>query len=105
MPFGILCINLPCCFSAMAQVILLCVGNLDRTNHQAIANLSRSSLYLNAVSNRLSASVPRARILGMVVGTAISRLVETPEKAMNFDLEEMSGEEIYFLAWSCKCKR
>lgn len=45
------------------------------------------------VSARLSASIPRARFLGMVVATAISKLVDTPDKAMNFGIEEMDSEE------------
>ena len=50
--------------------------------------LSKSSPYLHAVSNRLAASLPRARFLGMVVGMAISRLVDAPDKAMKFDVDE-----------------
>jgi hypothetical protein len=32
--------------------------------------------YLNAVSNRLAASSNRARLLGMIIGTGISELIE-----------------------------
>lgn len=55
--------------------------------------LSRSSSYLHAVSNRLAASLPQARFLGMIVGMAISRLVDPPDKQMKFDTEEMESQE------------
>lgn len=54
-----------------------------------VSNISKSSHYLHAVSNRLGASLPRARLLGMIVGTVISKLVDAPDKAMNFDFDEM----------------
>ena len=50
-------------------------------------------MYLSAVSNRLASSIPRARVLGMIVGTAISRLCESPDKVMNFDVEEQETLE------------
>jgi telomere length regulation protein len=53
----------------------------------------RSSLYLNAVSNRLSSSSPRARFLGMVVGEALSALGEKPDKQMKFKMEELESSE------------
>ena len=84
--------------TAIAQVILLTVGYLHRMKSEKISRLSRSPQYLHAVSNRLGASLPRARYLGMIVGTAISRLVDGPDKAMKFDMEEMqSGDTKRFL--------
>ena len=79
--------------TAIAQVILLTVGHLHRMKSERISRLSRSPQYLHAVSNRLGASLPRARYLGMVVGTAISRLVDGPDNAMKFDMEEMQSED------------
>src|ERR1700738_548814 len=55
--------------------------------------LLRSSSYLNAVSNRLAASSARARFLGMVIGEALSSLVEKPDKQMKFKLEELESSE------------
>lgn len=55
--------------------------------------LARSSTHLNAISNRLSASSPKARFLGMVVGTAISKLIDKPENQMNFGTEELETDE------------
>lgn len=45
------------------------------------------------VSNRLSSSIPRARFLGMIIATAVSKLVDPADKVMNFDVEELEGEE------------
>ena len=86
----VLIVSLP---TATAQVILLAVGYLYRMKPEHISKLSRSSQYLHAVSNRLGASLPRARYLGMILGTAISKLVDTPGKAMKFDMEEMESDD------------
>lgn len=80
-------------FIATAQVILLAVGYLHRMDSELIFKLSRSSQYLHAVSNRLGASLPQARYLGMIVGTAISRLADAPDKAIRFDMEEMESDD------------
>ena len=45
------------------------------------------------MSNRLGASLPRARFLGMIVGSGVSRLVDAPDKAMKFDMEEMESDD------------
>lgn len=79
--------------TAIAQTILLTIGYLHRLDDQAIRMLSRSSLFVTAVSNRLAASLPRARFLGMIVALAVSKIVDDPDKLLNFDVEEMAGEE------------
>ena len=56
-------------------------------------HISRSSLYLNAVSNRLAASSQRARFLGMVVGTAFSELTDPKDKRMAFSTDEMDSSD------------
>ena len=76
--------------TAVARIILITVGHLHRMKSGSI---SKSSSYLHAVSNRLGATLPRARFLGMIVGTAISRLVDAPDKVMNFDVEDMESQE------------
>ena len=58
-----------------------------------VKEIGRSGIFLGGVSNRLAASSIRARFLGMIVGTAISQLIEEPGKGMKFDLEEMESEE------------
>lgn len=53
----------------------------------------RSGAYLAAVSNRLAASSPRARFLGMIVGEALSGLVDQGDKGMDFKLEDTKTSE------------
>ncbi len=48
----------------------------------------RSKIYLEGISNRLAASSPKARFLGMVTGMAISQLVDKPENRMKFNVED-----------------
>lgn len=54
---------------------------------------SRSSTYINSISNRLSASSHRACFLGMLVGIAVSELVDPKEKRINFSAEEIDSPE------------
>jgi telomere length regulation protein len=53
----------------------------------------RSGTYLSAISNRLAAPSPRARFLGMVVGEALSELVDKGDKKMVFKVDEMDSSE------------
>ncbi|KFY38918.1 hypothetical protein V495_06279 [Pseudogymnoascus sp. VKM F-4514 (FW-929)] len=76
-----------------AQVLLLSAGYVHRTSPMKLKVLARSGVYLNAVSNRLSASSERARFLGMLVGEAISGLVEPTGKQMDFKMEELQSPE------------
>ncbi|KAL3489485.1 telomere length regulation protein-domain-containing protein [Aspergillus germanicus] len=78
---------------ANTQVILLAAGYLNRLDAGEMMSIGRTGVFLNAVSNRLAAASTRARFLGMLVGTAISQLIEEPGKAMRFDLEEMESTE------------
>ncbi|KAI9926433.1 telomere binding protein [Aspergillus wentii] len=81
---------------ANTQVLLLAAGYLNRLNSAILKEVGRSSIFLNVVSNRLAASSTRARFLGMIIGTAISQLIEEPGKGMKFDLEEMESEEAHW---------
>ena len=74
-------------------MILLAAGHLYRLDQAQVKEVGRSAAYLNAVSNRLAASSNRARLLGMIVGTGISELIEEPDKVLKIDLEEMRSEE------------
>ena len=78
----------------MAQIILLAISYLHRSDIEIVRKLSKSGLFLQCVSNRLAASVPRARVLGMTVATAVSRLVDPADKVMNFGSEEMEEESV-----------
>lgn len=78
---------------AIAQTVLLVTGRLYRLDHNSVKQISLSGSFLRMVSNRLSASVPRARFLGMVVATAISRLLDQPGRSIDFGTKEMEGDE------------
>lgn len=75
------------------QVLLIVAGYVHRLDPQELAELARSSIYLNAISNRLAASLPRSTLLGMIVGTAVSELVDPKERRMNFTAEEVDSTE------------
>ncbi|KAL9012973.1 MAG: hypothetical protein Q9173_002289 [Seirophora scorigena] len=73
--------------------LLMLAGYTHRKEPEYVAQLARSSLYLNAISNRLAAPSPRASVLGMYVGTAVSELVDAPDKRMNFSSEELASAQ------------
>ena len=76
-----------------AQVLLLSAGYVHRTTPMRFAMMIRSGAHLGLVSNRLSASSPRARFLGMVVGEALSSLVDKDDMKMDFKMVETSSAE------------
>ncbi len=78
---------------AHAQVLLLCAGYVHRKAPLRLTMMMRQGSHLSVVSNRLAASSPRARFLGMVVGEALSSLVDKGDKKMDFKVEEMSTNE------------
>ncbi|EER43136.1 conserved hypothetical protein [Histoplasma capsulatum H143] len=78
---------------ANTQIILLTAGYAHRLCPHQLRSITQSGTYLTAISNRLAASSPRARYLGMIVGISLSKLVDPADKAMKFDLEQMESEE------------
>lgn len=48
---------------------------------------------MRSISNRLGASIPRARFLGMIMATAISRLADPGDKNIDFGVDELETEE------------
>ncbi|KUJ22280.1 uncharacterized protein LY89DRAFT_292418 [Mollisia scopiformis] len=76
-----------------AQVLLLAAGYVHRTAPLRLTMMMRSGSHLGVVSNRLAASSPRARFLGMVVGEALSSLVDKGDKRMDFKIDEMTTSE------------
>ncbi|KAH8676088.1 telomere length regulation protein-domain-containing protein [Xylariales sp. PMI_506] len=78
---------------AHAQVLLLSAGYVYRLSPIKLTILLRSSSYLNAISNRISASQDSARFLGMVVGEALSGLVHGDEKKLDFHIDDMNSEK------------
>lgn len=80
------------CRLVHAQVLLLSAGYVQRLASFKLSLLVRSGAFMNMVSKRLEASQTRARLLGMIVGEALSQLAHD-DKKLNFDMEEMKTEE------------
>ena len=78
---------------ALAQTLLLTAGYLHRQAPMALLMTARSSNHMQGVSNRLDTSNTRARWLGMIVGTAISGLVDKEGAKMSFGTDDMETEE------------
>ncbi|KAI5204255.1 hypothetical protein E4T39_03715 [Aureobasidium subglaciale] len=78
---------------ACAQILLLVSGYAHRAQPMSLFIMARSSAHLNGMSNRLNSSSPRARFLGMVVGMAISDLVDKPGSKMDFDIDDLKTAE------------
>lgn len=76
-----------------AQVLLLSAGYLHRQAPLRLSMMIRSGGHLSVVSNRLASSSPRARFLGMIVGEALSSLVDKGDKKMDFKMQEMQTRE------------
>lgn len=55
--------------------------------------MAKSSHHTAGMSNRIGASSPRARFLGIAVGMLISQMVDKPENQLKFDLEGEEAEE------------
>ena len=75
------------------QIFLLLAGRLYRSDPDFLRKTSQSSLYINAISNRLAAASSRSRFLGMIVGVAVSDLVDQSDKKMTFSSEEIDNDE------------
>ncbi|KAK0731082.1 telomere length regulation protein-domain-containing protein [Lasiosphaeris hirsuta] len=73
---------------AHAQILLLSAGYVSKISLIKLTIILRTSIWLNAISNRLAASHQRARFLGMVVGEALSGLVNKDDKKLDFHMDE-----------------
>ncbi|KAF2739279.1 hypothetical protein EJ04DRAFT_484876 [Polyplosphaeria fusca] len=78
---------------ALAQALTITCGYVHRSQPMFLTMMAKSSYHVSGMSNRIGASSPRARLLGMVVGTAISRIVDKPELQLKFNLEDNEGFE------------
>lgn len=76
-----------------AQVLLLSSGYLQRLASVKLSLAVRSGSFMNMVSKRLEASQTRARLLGMIVGEALSKLAHKDDKKLNFNMEETTSDE------------
>ncbi|KAI9656079.1 MAG: telomere binding protein [Bathelium mastoideum] len=77
----------------LAQVLLLSAGYMHRKQPMFLFTMARSSIHNAGVSNRLAATSSRARFLGMVVGTAISDLVDKAGAKLKFDVDELKTDD------------
>ncbi|ORY08854.1 telomere length regulation protein-domain-containing protein [Clohesyomyces aquaticus] len=78
---------------ALAQTLVISCGYIQRSAPMFLTMMAKSSYHVNGVSNRIGASSPRARFLGMVVGSAISRMVDKPDLQLKFDLDGANATE------------
>ncbi|OCK84672.1 hypothetical protein K432DRAFT_319798 [Lepidopterella palustris CBS 459.81] len=78
---------------ALAQVLLISCGYIHRSEPMFLFITARSSNHLRGMSNHIAASSPRARFLGIVVGLAISELVDKPGNRLKFELDETQYSE------------
>ncbi|KAJ8059208.1 hypothetical protein OCU04_012179 [Sclerotinia nivalis] len=76
-----------------AQVLLLSAGYVCRMSPLRLRMITRSGTHLSVVSNRLTATSPRARFLGMVIGEALSSLVDKGDKVMDFKINDTKTPE------------
>ncbi|KAF2186905.1 hypothetical protein K469DRAFT_749330 [Zopfia rhizophila CBS 207.26] len=78
---------------ALAQTLAISCGYVHRSEPMFLSMMAKSSYHVTAMSNRIGASSPRARFLGMAVGMAISQMVDKPELQLKFDLEGNEAAE------------
>jgi telomere length regulation protein len=78
---------------SIAQALLIAAGYVHRRSPMALLMTVRSSGHMQGVSNRLDASNARARWLGMIVGTALSSLVDKEGTKLSFGTDDMQGAE------------
>ncbi|KAF3016188.1 telomere binding protein [Neopestalotiopsis sp. 37M] len=78
---------------AHAQVLLLSAGCVHRISPIKLTILLRSGSYMNTISRRIDASQHRAKFLGMIVGEALSGLVDGSDKKLDFHSDETHTEE------------
>jgi telomere length regulation protein len=78
---------------SIAQALLIAAGYVHRRSPMALLMTVRSSGHMQGVSNRLDASNARARWLGMIVGTALSSLVDKEGSKLSFGTDDMQGPE------------
>ncbi|OAA67597.1 Telomere length regulation protein [Cordyceps fumosorosea ARSEF 2679] len=77
-----------------AQILLLSAGYVFRLSPISLTMLVKSGTYMNSISNRIASTQERTRLLGMVVGEALSSLVYKDKTRLNFHMDEMETEEI-----------
>ena len=85
------------------QILLLATGYLHRRQPMFVFTVARSSTHTQGISNRLAASSERVRWLGMIVGMALSDLIDKPDNRMVFDDDEIKTEEAKWYLQLTRC--
>ncbi|KAJ4343025.1 telomere binding protein [Didymella glomerata] len=78
---------------SLAQTLALCCGYVQRAQPMFVTMMAKSTYHVNGMSNRIGAASPRARFLGIAVGTAVSKMVDKPELQLKIELEGTEVEE------------
>ncbi|CAA9964536.1 telomere length regulation protein [Pyrenophora teres f. maculata] len=78
---------------ALAQTLALCSGYVQRSQPMFLKMMAKSSYHVNGMSNRIGAASTRARFLGIAAGVAISKMVDSPDLQLEFELEGAEDEE------------
>ncbi|KAF2875043.1 telomere length regulation protein-domain-containing protein [Massariosphaeria phaeospora] len=81
---------------ALAQTLAITCGYVQRSQPMFLTMMAKSSYHTAGMSNRIGASSPRARFLGIAIGTAISKMVDKPDLQLKFELE---GDEATEAKW------
>lgn len=79
--------------AALAQTVAITSGYVQRSQPMFLTMMAKSSYHVSGMSNRIGSTSPRARLLGMMVGIAISKMVDKPELQLKFDLEATEEQE------------
>jgi telomere length regulation protein len=58
-----------------------------------VTMMAKSTYQVNGMSNRIGAASPRARFLGIAIGTAISKLVDKPDLQLKIELDGNEATE------------
>ncbi|RFN53077.1 DNA replication checkpoint protein tel2 [Fusarium flagelliforme] len=75
------------------QILLLAAGYVHRISPMKLTLLMRVGTYMNTISNRIGSTQSRAQFLGLVVGEALSALIDDNKKRLDFKMEETDTEE------------
>ncbi|KAJ8114450.1 hypothetical protein OPT61_g3680 [Boeremia exigua] len=78
---------------ALAQTLALCCGYVQRSQPMFVTMMAKSTFHVNGMSNRIGAASPRARFLGIAVGTALSKIIDKPELQLKIELEGSEAAE------------
>jgi telomere length regulation protein len=80
----------------LARTLAIVCGYVQRSQPMFLTMMAKSSYHTAGMSNRVGATSPRARFLGMAVGVVISKIVDKSELQLNFELE---GDEATEAKW------